>query len=176
MAGIAAACPATDTCPDLKINLSYDSNKKSYADLVATGTFQFRDPTGATGMLGGSCTATAKIPFSDGTSKPITAVPTVLMGKGAGPKSIKEIRAELRWSTSATCVANSLAPPPVPSTNLMYYFGTVCQVVLFEYNSAVPGKTCNHYYEGRTYAEVGYDEKQPPNNKQSSKAQVRTLV
>jgi hypothetical protein len=173
MAAAAAACPPDDDCPDLKINFSYDSNKKVFSDLVASGTFQFIDPTGATGMLGGSCKASAKIPYADGLSKPITASPVLTVAKGSGPKTLKEVKTEMRWSSAATCTPNTAPPPAVPSSNKMFYYGNKCQVVVFEFNSARPSSICNHYYVGRTYAEIGYDDKLPPNTRQSGKAQVR---
>jgi hypothetical protein len=175
MAGLAAACPADDDCPDLKINFSYDNNKKMFSDLVASGTFYFSDPTGATGMLG-TCQASAKIPYSDGLSKPINANPTIVTGKGTGPQTLMEVRAELCWSTASTCVPGTQPALAVPSTNTLYYYGTNCQVLVFEYNSAKAGNTYNHYYVGRTYAVIGYDEKLPPNNRQSSKGQVTTAL
>jgi hypothetical protein len=36
-----------------------------------------------------------------------------------------------------------------------------------------PGQYCNNLYTGRTYAEINYDDKQPPNAKQAGKTQVR---
>ncbi|WIA31374.1 hypothetical protein OEZ86_002273 [Tetradesmus obliquus] len=172
MAGLAASCPPDDDCRDLRINFSYESSKKVFSDLVASGTFQFIDPNGCTGMLGGSCSATARIPYTDGIIKPITGTPTIVMGKGTGLHALKEVKAELRWGTAATCVPGTLPPPAVPSGTTMFYYGTKCQVVIFEYNAAKPSNICNHYFTGKTHAQINYDEKQPPNSKQSPKIQV----
>jgi hypothetical protein len=166
LANLAAACPPDEECFDLTINLNYDKAKKVVSDVVASSTFQYVDPTGAGGFVGGACSAQAAT--GDDPRPVLTWTKNV-------PNGLKEVRTELRWQTQALCERSSLAAPPVPSGEKMFYLGSVCEVLVYEWSSSRPGQYCNNRYTGRTYAEINYDEKQPPNSKQGGKTQVCTV-
>jgi hypothetical protein len=164
MAALAASCPPTEDCFDLTINLNYDKAKKVVSDVVANGKFEYVDPTGAAGILGGGCSAEAR---TYGDPKPVLSFTKNV------PTGLKEVKTELKWSSQALCAAATQPAPPVPSGEKMYYFGTRCEVMVYEWSSSRPGQYCNNRYTGRTYAEINYDDKQPPNAKQAGKTQVR---
>ncbi|WIA11307.1 hypothetical protein OEZ85_011430 [Tetradesmus obliquus] len=163
IAGLAAACPENEDCFDYSVNFSWDKSKKEVSSLVASGTFVYTDATGAGGYVGGACSAQAA---SNSDPRP------VLSWTKNSPSGLKEVKAELRWASQAVCERSSLPVPPVPSGEKMLYYGGACEVLVYEWSSSKPGQYCNNRYVGQTFAEINYDDKQPPNTKQAGKTQV----
>jgi hypothetical protein len=164
MAAMAAGCSSDEECFDFTINLNYDKAKNVVSDVVASGTWQYVDATGAGGFVGGGCEADAGAKGDPKVSLSVTK---------NTPNGLKEIKTMLRWSSQARCAASLEAPPPVPSSQKMFYFGTRCEVMVYEWSSSKPGQYCNNRYTGRTYAEINYDQNKPPNAMQADKDQVR---